>query len=59
MPQRLTHGDGGHETDPSKIIVSDHSHPKVATHQSINAVRDYLKRGEQLLQVVAKGNFPS
>lgn len=57
MPQRLTHGDGGHETDPAKIVVSDHSHPKVAT-QSINAVRDYLKKGEEILQRVAKGNFP-
>ena len=58
MPQRLTHGDGGHETDPAKIIVSDHSHPKVAT-QSINAVRDYLKRGEEMMRVVAIGRFPS
>ena len=58
MPQRLTHGDGGHETDPSKIIVSDHSHPKVAT-QSINAVRDYLKRGEETMKAVAEGRFPS
>jgi hypothetical protein len=58
MPQRLTHGDGGHETDPKKIIVSDHSHPKVAT-QSINAVRDYLKRGEEMMKVVAEGRFPS
>jgi hypothetical protein len=56
-PVRLQHGDGGHETDPTKIIVSDHSHPKVAT-QSINAVRDYLKKGEDILQRVAKGNFP-
>lgn len=58
MPQRLTHGDGGHETDPKKIIVSDHSHPKVAT-QSINAVRDYLKRGEEMMKIVAAGRFPS
>ena len=57
MPQRLTHGDGGHETDPLKIIVSDHSHPKVAT-QSINAVRDYLKKGNEILERVAKGSFP-
>lgn len=56
MPQRLTHGDGGHETDPLKIIVSDHSHPKVAT-QSINAVRDYLKKGNEILERVAKGSF--
>jgi len=57
MPQRLTHGDGGYETDPTKIIVSDHSHVKVAT-QSINAVRDYLKKGEELMQKVANGTFP-
>ena len=57
MPVILTHGDGGHQTDPDKIIVSDHSDPKVAT-QSINAVREYLKRGEELLQRVASGNFP-
>lgn len=57
MPQRLTHGDGGHETDPSKIIVSDHAHPKVAT-QSINAVREYLKKGNDILERVAKGVFP-
>jgi hypothetical protein len=57
MPQRLTHGDGGHETDPSKIVVSDHSHPKVAT-QSINAVRDYLKKSNEILERVAKGSFP-
>lgn len=57
MPQRLTRGDGGHETDPSKIIVSDHSNPKVAT-QSINGVRDYLKKGNEILGRVAKGNFP-
>lgn len=57
MPQRLTHGDGGHETDPSKIIVSDHAHPKVAT-QSINAVREYLKKGNEILERVSKGYFP-
>ena len=57
MPQRLTHGDGGYETDPLKIIVSDHSNPKVAT-QSINAVRDYLKKGEEILNRVGKGSFP-
>lgn len=57
MPQRLTHGDGGYETDPSKIIVSDHANPKVAT-QSINAVRDYLKKGNEILERVAKGSFP-
>lgn len=57
MPQRLTHGDGGHETDPTKIIVSDHAHPKVAT-QSINAVREYLKKGNDILERVAKGVFP-
>jgi hypothetical protein len=57
MPHRLTHGDGGHVTDPTKIIVSDHSDPKVAT-QSINAVRDYLKKGEELLERVAQGCFP-
>ena len=56
MPERLQHGDGGHETDPSKIIVSDHSHPKVAT-QSINAVRDYLKKGNEILERVANGSF--
>jgi len=58
MPYRLTHGDGGHETDPKKIIVSDHSDPKVAT-DSINAVRDYLKKGEALMQTVAAGSFPT
>ena len=58
MPYRLTHGDGGYETDPKKIIVSDHSDPKVAT-DSINAVRDYLKRGEALMQTVAAGSFPT
>ena len=58
MPYRLTHGDGGYETDPKKIIVSDHSHPKVAT-DSINAVRDYLKKGEALMQIVAAGSFPT
>jgi hypothetical protein len=57
MPQRLTHGDGGYETDASKIIVSDHTHPKVATH-SINAVREYLKKGNVILERVAKGTFP-
>ena len=57
MPQRLTHGDGGYETDPSKSIVSDHAHPKVAT-QSINAVREYLKKGNEILERVAKGCFP-
>ena len=57
MPQRLTHGDGGHETDPSKIIVSDHSHPKVAT-QSINAVRDYLRKANEIMERVANGSFP-
>ena len=58
MPYRLTHGDGGYETDPKKIIVSDHSDPKNAT-DSINAVRDYLKRGEALMQTVAAGSFPT
>ena len=57
MPQRLTHGDGGHQTDPSKIVVSDHSDPKVAT-ESINAIREYLKKGEKVLENVAKGVFP-
>lgn len=57
MPQRLTHGDGGHETDPTKIVVSDHSHPKVAT-QSINAVREYLKKGNEILERVSSGIFP-
>lgn len=57
MPHRLTHGDGGRETDPKKIVVSDHSDPKVAT-QSINAVRDYLKKGNEILERVAKGTFP-
>jgi hypothetical protein len=57
MPYRLMHGDGGHETDPTKIVVSDHSHPKVVT-QSINAVRDYLRKGEEILERVAKGQFP-
>lgn len=57
MPQRLTHGDGGYETDPTKIIVSDHANPKVAT-QSINAIRDYLKKGNELLERVSKGYFP-
>jgi hypothetical protein len=57
MPYRIMHGDGGYETDPTKIVVSDHSHPKVAT-QSINGVRDYLKQGEAILQRVANGNFP-
>lgn len=56
MPQRLTHGDGGHETDPTKIVVSDHSHPKVAT-QSINAVREYLKKGNEILERVSSGIF--
>jgi hypothetical protein len=57
MPQRLTHGDGGHETDSSKIVVSDHSDPKVAT-DSINAIREYLKKGEKMLNNVASGTFP-
>ena len=56
MPHRLTHGDGGHQTDPSKIVVSDHSDPKVAT-ESINAIREYLKKGEKVLENVAKGVF--
>ncbi len=56
MPQRITHGDGGYETDASKI-VTDHSDPKVAT-DSINAVRDYLKKAEATLENVAKGIFP-
>jgi|GEM_PF-5443582 hypothetical protein len=25
MTQRRTYGDGGHETDPSKIVFSDHN----------------------------------
>lgn len=58
MPYRIMNGDGGYETDPSKIIVSDHSHPKVATG-SINGVRDYLKRGEETMKAVAEGRFPS
>jgi hypothetical protein len=57
MPVRLQHGDGGHETDPTKIVVSDHSDPKVAT-QSINAVREYLIKGNVILERVAKGSFP-
>jgi hypothetical protein len=57
MPYRLMHGDGGYETDPTKIVVSDHAHPKVAT-QSINAVRDYLKKGNEILERVSKGQFP-
>ena len=57
MPHRLTHGDGGRETDPTKIVVSDHSDPKVAT-QSINAVREYLKKGNEILERVSKGCFP-
>lgn len=57
MPYRLMHGDGGYETDPTKIVVSDHSHPKVAT-QAINGVRDYLKQGEAILERVANGKFP-
>jgi hypothetical protein len=56
MPQRLTHGDGGYETDASKI-VTDHSDPRVAT-DSVNAVREYLKKAEATLQNVAKGFFP-
>jgi hypothetical protein len=56
MPQRITHGDGGYETDASKI-VTDHSDPKVAT-DSINAVREYLKKAEATLQNVANGTFP-
>jgi hypothetical protein len=57
MPYRLMHGDGGYETDPTKIVVSDHAHPKVAT-QSINAVRDYLKKGNEILERVSRGQFP-
>ena len=57
MPQRITHGDGGHEVDPSKIVVSDHSNPKVAT-EAINGVRDYLIKGEEILKRVANGQFP-
>jgi len=56
MPQRITHGDGGYQTDASKI-VTDHSDPRVAT-DSINAVRDYLKKAEATLENVAKGVFP-
>ena len=55
MPPRLMHG--GRETDPSKIVVSDQEDPNVAT-QAINGVRDYLKRGEELLETVASGQFP-
>lgn len=57
MPYRIMHGDGGYETDPSKIVVSDHSDPKVAT-DSINAVRDYLKKADAILKNVASGVFP-
>jgi hypothetical protein len=57
MPYRIMHGDGGYETDPSKIIVSDHSDPRVAT-DSINAVRDYLKKADAILKNVAMGVFP-
>ena len=56
MPHRLTHGDGGHETDASKI-VNDHSDPRVAT-DSVNAVREYLKKAEATLENVANGVFP-
>lgn len=57
MPQRITHGDGGHQTDSSKIVVSDHSDPKVAT-DSINAIREYLMKAELVLGNVSSGTFP-
>jgi hypothetical protein len=57
MPIRMQHGDGGHATDASKIVVSDHSDPKFAT-QSINAVREYLKKGNDILERVACGVYP-
>lgn len=57
MPYRIMHGDGGHETESTKIIVSDHSDPKVAT-ESINAIREYLKKGELVLSNVSSGTFP-
>lgn len=56
MPQRLTHGDGGYETDASKI-VTDQRELKDAT-DSVNAVREYLKKAEATLDNVAKGTFP-
>lgn len=56
MPHRVTHGDGGYETDPSKIIT-DERDSRVAI-DSINAVRDYLKKAEAILEIVAKGSFP-
>lgn len=57
LPHRLTHGDGGHETDPNKIIVSDHTDPRVAT-QAINGVREYMIKGDSTLENVIKGQFP-
>ena len=56
MPQRLTHGDGGYETDASKIIT-DERDTRVAT-DSVNAVREYLRKAETTLENVAKGFFP-
>lgn len=56
MPHRLTHGDRGYETDASKI-VTDQRDLKDAT-DSVNAVREYLKRAEATLQNVANGSFP-
>jgi hypothetical protein len=56
MPHRLTHGDRGYETDASKI-VTDQRDLKDAT-DSVNAVREYLKRAEATLENVSKGTFP-
>ena len=58
IPFRLCHGGKAHlETDPKKIIYNKPQNVLDAT-QSVNAVKDYLKKAEIALKLVANGNPP-
>jgi hypothetical protein len=57
LPQRLMHGDGGRQTDPSLIVVGDQTQLNHAG-PSVTAINDYLRKGEDTLQRVAMGKFP-
>ena len=58
IPFRLCHGGkASHETDPKKIIYNKPKNELDAT-QSVNAVKDYLKKAEIALKLVANGNPP-